>query len=1099
MPDSQTTPQAQGTGRGKNPAALVAVVAGLVAVLAAILTPFLPVNERTATIEWPAGQQLSEQTASVTAPLVAQTARDLDVTIGCKVLAGVDSRRDAGSSITVLSTMPSSGLKARQSALFVTDNGTTVDVAFRGKVIASAPRADLARCSELHIWSSSAATGAHFVGLGPAVSTEAENRPQVAGIFTDLPTSVVQAATPSQLRVHIDVDNRFDSSPSLIKLLVMVVGVIAAIISLIAVGRLDVLRGYHRRVGKLDLRRLLWPRAVDLVVTAVLLVWFWIAAASPDDGYILNMGRNADGAGYLANYYRFFGVPEAPFDWYYSFLEHWASISTSGLWMRLPALVAGLLSWFILTRVLLPRLGGAVRRSQWAMFTAAAVFCAFWLPLCSGLRSEGIIVLGSLLIWWGVEQAIATRRLLPAALAALSAGLTLALAPHGIIAVALLLAGSRLMLRAVRIRRREDGIAALLMPIAAAASVVIIVVFRDQTLATVAETLRVRYTVGPSLVWYQELLRYYFLVVSTDDGALARRIPVLLVMVSLALCLAIMLRRKKIQGVDPGPVWRVVSAILLTTLLLSFTPTKWTIQFGIYAGVGAALAAVAAVAVAESSRRSPRNFAAFVAALMLACAIATAGKNAWPWGVNLGISWFDKAPSLAGIPLSSVFLGFTGLAVAAAMVLHLRADAVGAPDPDAPVPAWRVALVSSPLVLIAAAMVLVEVALFAKAIAARTDTYTTFAGNVDTVTGKSCGMADYVLVERDANVGMLKPVGGKDLSAALAGESNGFDPNGVGPDLLSEATSLSPGTMNTSGNLARPFVVSGGSPGTTGGQGPRGINGSTAALPFGLNPATTPVLGSYGHNNAEATLTSDWYQLPGRSAGPLIVISAAGPIFSVDRDGATTTGRSLQIEFGRESGGQFTPVGAPAIPIDPGPGQPNRPWRNLRVPTANIPAGATAMRIVARDNSLSPDQWLAVTPPRVPRLQTLQEVVGSTDPVLVDFAVGAQFPCQHPMTASDGVNQIPRWRILPDPTTANAQSKTWQATVNGGILATSEALTRASTTATYLSNDWYREWGNLQQLTPLVPDAPAATVGTGTASRWGWQRTGAIRVVPQDD
>ncbi|NMO02902.1 arabinosyltransferase [Gordonia sp. TBRC 11910] len=1097
MPDSQTTPQAQGAGPGRNRVAAIAVVAGVIAVLAAILTPFLPVNERTVTIDWPSGQQLSAQTASVTAPLVAQTPRNLDITIPCSLLASAP--RDASSSTVILSTMPTSGLRARQSALFVTDDGTRIDVAFRGKSVATAPIADLDRCTSLHIWSSASSTGAHFNGLGPLGTTTPDNRPQIAGIFSDLPSSSVQAAAAQGLKAHIDVDNRFDSAPSVTKLLVMIVGVLATIVALVAVARLDVVRGYHRRVGRLDIRRLLRPRAVDLVVTAVLVVWFWLGAGSPDDGYILNMGRNAADAGYLANYYRFFGIPEAPFDWYYSFLSHWSTISATGLWMRLPALVAGLASWFILTRVLLPRLGGAVRRSQWAMFTAAAVFCAFWLPLCSGLRSEGIIVLGSLLTWWGVEQAIATRRMLPAALAALSAGLTLALAPHGIIAVALLLAGSRLMLRVLRMRRGEDGIAALLLPIVAAAGVVVIVVFRDQTLATVAETLRVRYSVGPTLVWYQELLRYYFLVVGTDDGALARRVPVLLTLVTLAVTLAVMLRRKKIRGVDPGPVWRVVSAILLTTFLLSFTPTKWTIQFGVYAGVAAALAAVATVAVAESARRSPRNLAAFVSALMLACAIATAGKNAWPFAANLGISWFDKPPSLAGIPVSTLFLGLTAVAMATAMVLHLRADAVGSADSDAAVPTWRVALVSSPLFLIAAAMVLVEIALFTKAVAGRTDTYTTLAADVDAVRGKTCGMADYVLVEPDANRGMLTPVGGKSASAALAGESTGFDPNGVAADLTPDPNSLSPGTMNTSGNLARPFVISGGSPGTTGGTGPRGINGSTVALPFGLNPATTPVMGSYGHNSGEATLTSDWYQLPARSVGPLIVITAAGPIFSIDRDGAVTPGRSLQVEFGRNDGGTFTPVGAPAIPIDPGPGQPNRPWRNLRVPTATIPAKATAMRIVARDNSLSPDQWLAITPPRVPQLKTLQQVVGSSDPVLVDFSVGAQFPCQHPMTATDGIDQIPQWRILPDPTTAAGQSKTWQATVNGGILATAEALTKAGTMATYLSNDWFREWGNLQKLTPLAPDAPAARVTTATQSRWGWQRSGAIRVVRQDD
>ncbi|NED69656.1 hypothetical protein G3I15_52925, partial [Streptomyces sp. SID10244] len=69
------------------------------------------------------------------------------------------------------------------------------------------------------------------------------------------------------------------------------------------------------------------------------------------------------------------------------------------------------------------------------------------------------------------------------------------------------------------------------------------------------------------------------------------------------------------------------------------------------------------------------------------------------------------------------------------------------------------------------------------------------------------------------------------------------------------------------------FVVTGGSPGTTGGSGPKTINGSSAALPFGLDPKTTPVLGSYGHDNGTAELTSGWYRLPARDASPLLVIT----------------------------------------------------------------------------------------------------------------------------------------------------------------------------------------------------------------------------------
>src|SRR5690606_36876018 len=112
-------------------------------------------------------------------------------------------------------------------------------------------------------------------------------------------------------------------------------------------------------------------------------------------------------------------------------------------------------------------------------------------------------------------------------------------------------------------------------------------------------------------------------------------------------------------------------------------------------------------------------------------------------------------------------------------------------------------------------------------------------------------------------------------------------------------------------------------------------------------------------------MTTGWYRLPERDASPLMVITAAGAVFTLDRDGVPIFGQSLQVEFGREENGEFVQVGAPAIPIDPE--RTNRPWRNLRIPMDQVPAEATVLRIVAKDNNLDADLWLAITPPRAPQ------------------------------------------------------------------------------------------------------------------------------------
>ena len=127
-------------------------------------------------------------------------------------------------------------------------------------------------------------------------------------------------------------------------------------------------------------------------------------------------------------------------------------------------------------------LGRAVRTNSVALWTGGLVFLAFWLPMCSGLRSEGIIVLGTLATWWAVEVTVSTRRMLPAVIAAFTAALTLALAPHGLVALALLIASARPMLRILVRRRAEDGLLPLLAPLLAGVALVVIIVFRDQPL-----------------------------------------------------------------------------------------------------------------------------------------------------------------------------------------------------------------------------------------------------------------------------------------------------------------------------------------------------------------------------------------------------------------------------------------------------------------------------------------------------------------------------------------------------------------------------------------------------------------------------------------
>jgi arabinosyltransferase A len=363
-------------------------------------------------------------------------------------------------------------------------------------------------------------------------------------------------------------------------------------------------------------------------------------------------------------------------------------------------------------------------------------------------------------------------------------------------------------------------------------------------------------------------------------------------------------------------------------------------------------------------------------------------------------------------------------------------------------------------------------------------------------------MADDVLVEPDTNAGMLQPVAGQTFGPAgpLGGANSvGFTPNGFSDTLdPPEPTIAKPGTVNSDGSPNKPITGIGFSAGTGGGYGPVGVNGSNVFLPFGLDPARTPVMGSYKENTVAAHAESAWYQLPARTPDrPLVVIAAAGAIWSYKEDGSFRYGQSLKMQWGvHRPDGSYQPL-TQVQPIDTGLA-PQRAWRNLRIPLAWAPPEANVIRIVADDPNLSDDQWFGFTPPRVPALQTAQQFLGSKTPVLMDIATAANFPCQRPFSIHLGVAELPEYRILPEHDQVVVSSNMWQSAEAGGPFLFIQALLRTSTIPTYLKGDWYRDWGSIEKYDRVVSaqDAPNAVIDQGSVTVRGWTRQGPIRALP---
>jgi arabinosyltransferase B len=512
-----------------------------------------------------------------------------------------------------------------------------------------------------------------------------------------------------------------------------------------------------------------------------------------------------------------------------------------------------------------------------------------------------------------------------------------------------------------------------------------------------------------------------------------------------------------------------------TMFFLMFTPTKWVHHFGLFAAVGAAMAALATVLVGPKVLRWSRNRMTVVSAVLFLLALCFSSTNGWWYVSSFGVPYNNAMPKIGGITISTIFFAMFAVAVVYTVWLHFAPRDRGE---------GRVAraLTAAPIPIAAGFMVVVFVASMLVGVVRQYPTYSNAWANLRTFSG-GCGLADDVLVEPDSNDGFMTALPGNygQLGPLGGDKPVGFTPNGVPDRIVAEAIRVTlpmPGTDYDWDATAKLTT--------------KGTNGSTVPLPYGLDPARVPVAGTYAEGaQQQSKLASAWYQLPPPdNAHPLVVITAAGTIAGNSVLNGHTDGQTVELEYARPGpDGAPTPVGR-LVPDDIAVAP---SWRNLRFARSMIPADATAVRVVAEDRSLTPGDWIAVTPPRVPELRSLQEYVGSSQPVLMDWAVGLAFPCQQPMLHANGVTEVPKFRITPDYTAKKNDTDSWQDGRNGGLLGISDLLLRAHVMATYLSRDWGRDWGSLRKFDTIV-DAQPAEIELGTATRSGLWKPNKIRV-----
>ena len=1139
-PGIDTDGPADGSRRTRGPwwLRLVAVGLGLLGTALSVLFPLLPVVQETATITWPSA---TDGTRPVDAPLVTYRPETMTVTVPCRAMKELDAR--VASAATVFSTYPALSTEGPQVGMRLTvENGQLV-LNNRGQQAATAqmPPGD---CTVRIV--SDAGSTTMDLGIGQEIRASFDFRPQVLGIYSDFDQNRDDVGGVS---VSITSDTRFQTSPSTLKVIAGILAVLCVIGGVWALHALDVRAG--RRAPRLAPKRWWWPTGRDLVVTAVLGVWAVIGSQTSDDGYILGIARARESAGYIGNYYRWFNVPEAPFGWFYELYAQWIRLGDAVLWLRVPSLAMGIVSWLLISREMLPRLGQQVRRSRAAGWAAAMVFLAFWLPYNNGLRPEPVVVISALLAFCAVERGVATRRLAPVALGLMTAAFAVAATPTGLIAVAPFLAAARPLWRLVLERVRFGGWLPVLAPVSAAGLLVLVAIYSDQTWSAVWEATRLRTLLGPNWSWFQEVVRYQSLFGMAADGSLERRFPVLLLILAIGVCVVVLLRRDKIAGAALGPSQRLIGSSVLAFVVLALTPTKWTHHFGAFAALGAGMAALAALATSSDVLRSRRNRVLFLAALFGVLALAFTGPNTWwytnNWGVpdSAGPPYWTVWPFATDPwPLSTLCIGVSVLLLIVALVEHMRGVPRGpvlpGDEPDKPSAAQAAVgavlappkeaigrlrrtrggssverraralrIGSAPIALICAGLIAYEIVSMTDGIQAQAGSFSLGGDVLEHPFGDSCGLADRVRVEGSTLAGVL-PVAPTPTGLAPS------DP-GVLPTIAPATPNTTPGgtastttppssttTTRTPGASPTPAPLP---PGTLPASSPEAqfVDPLPGGSGFSAAGAAPPVGGGTGVSGFEYSLRNGLadralgsYDASGTNTGVLRtdwysldddLRSGATPLV-LSAAGRLNGGNILTLQFAdRLPDGRIRVLGQTGV--DDGQfGEPG--WRDIRLNLATgVGAQADEVRIIAQDRAVGPDGWLAVAPMRAPQLVPLTEVLGS-DPGYLEWPVQFASNCLRPFEVRDGIAEVARYRLIADASQLRPGGVNWSSGNAGGPLGWINPLERRTVLPTYLEGQPQRDWGIVERLDPYTPDAAAPAVTHGRRTVWGTFTPGPI-------
>jgi hypothetical protein len=952
---------------GRRRLTLLGILLGLVAILTAVLLPVAPVRMSTPEVTWP---QQPGSPVSTMLELTSQRPLTLDIRFGCATV------RAAAVTPTgvLLATIRPEAASAGTEGLLVTARAGVLQVISAGSTMLREQVRPGACDYVLHGDGNGLRISRDGAMVGRAASSAL---PQVDVLATSLGTLAPGAG--EDLAVRLQVDDQFATSPTPAKVALTVLAVLAAAGAIVWLRRTAPgtarARRRTRRGPPFWLRR-----AVDAVVVGVLLLWTLIAPMTGDDGYYAAMARNAPFEGYVGNYYQLLNQSFTPFTWFYRLLGWWEQVAgSSPVVLKVPALVAGLLTYAMAARLVALVPWARARTRTAAHIALALAFAVWWLPNDMGVRPESTVALAGTATLLAVVTAILRESLAWWAGAVLVAGVGFVCHPTGFVVLAPLIAGLPSLTRLVRSGRAWTTIARLLCVVAPGA-LASVVAFGDGTLRDFLRGQEIFLAAQPQLGWTDEYQRYAMLLGPGFMGSYAKRLAVL---ITLAVLLGWFVLAAVLRGRGrPLPWLTHLSAVstVMSFLLLWPTPSKWSFHFGSVAGVGAVFLALALVNVPRALRelRAERALgwpaaAAVAVGTVLAVALSFSGDNAWPVSWLLGVPYANVPPHLFGVRFGSVALwGVLVCVLGGALWWWRRRRSRGADGPGS--------LAAASAVLLVGALVLSSAYLlgsFTIGTVRTLGTWSPWADGVRDPLARNCDAAGAFRVLDDTGAQLLQQLPGGPAAPAAAG----------------------------------PIFREG--------------SGWYTAVP----PATTagPVWGSLqppAGENAVGTTTSAWYRLPQvDEAQQRVALTAAGRL---------TDGNHLVAEYGRASDGSTTVVARQTL--DDGLDLPY--WRTLLLDSAVArKAGADTVRLVATDGTTGAGGWLAFSQPAVHRIVPVQQYLGGAGTVAVAWQITYLFPCQQLPTIRSGITQPSQFGVLYGSSVSDQLGDATMLVIRGGIFA----------------------------------------------------------------